>query len=59
MTSLNTVHDMDLNTQRHSCIPDSTNFTSTVYIRHIQPIHIFYDLQILINKTSKTMIFVQ
>ena len=24
-----------------SCIPDSTNFTSTVYIRHIQPIHIF------------------
>ena len=45
MTSLNTVHDMDLYTQRHSghefCIPDSNNFTSTVYIRHIQPIHIF------------------
>ena len=45
MTSSNTVHDTDLYTQRHSvresCIPDSTNFTSTVYIRHIQPIHIF------------------
>ena len=46
MTSLNTVHDTDLYIQRHSvthefCIPDSTNFTSTVYIRHIQPIHIF------------------
>ena len=45
MTLLNTVHDTDLYTQRHSvlesCIPDSTNFTSTVYIRHIQPIHIF------------------
>ena len=45
MTSLNTVHDTDLYTQRQfvheSCIPDSTNFTFTVYIRHIQPIHIF------------------
>ena len=45
MTSLNTVHDTALYTQRHfdrkSCIPDSTNFTSTVYIRHFQPIHIF------------------
>ena len=45
MTSLNTVHDTDLYTQRHSvresCIPDPTNFTSTVYIRRIQPIHIF------------------
>ena len=45
MTSLHTVHDTDLYTHRHSvresCITDSTNFTSTVYIRHIQPIHIF------------------
>ena len=36
MTSLNTVHDTHLYTQRHSvhesCIPDSTNITSTVYI---------------------------
>ena len=45
MTSLNTVHDTDLYTQRHSVressIPDSTNFTFSVYIRHIQPIYIF------------------
>ena len=45
MTSLNTVHDTDLYTQRHSVresfIPDSTNVTSTVYIGHIQPIYIF------------------
>ena len=45
MALLNTVNDTDLYTQRHSvresCIPDSTNFTFTVYIRHIQPIHIF------------------
>ena len=45
MMSLNTVHDTDLYTQRHSVhessIPESTNFTSTVYIRHIQPIQIF------------------
>ena len=45
MTSLNTVHDTDLYTQRYSVreswIPVSTNFSSTVYIRHIQPIHIF------------------
>ena len=45
MTSLNTVHDTDLYTQPHSvhetCIPDSTNFNSTAYIRNIQPIHIF------------------
>ena len=66
MTSLNAVHDTDLYTHCHSvresCIPDSTNFTSTVYIRHIQPIHIFiiyYNLQIIINITSKTPIFVQ
>ena len=45
MTSLNTVHDTDLYTQRHSvresCILVSTNFISTVYTRHIQLIHIF------------------
>ena len=56
MTLLNTVHDTDLYTQRHSvresCIPYSTNFTSTFYIRHIQPIHIFIIYKfIIINRT--------
>ena len=45
MPSLNTVYDTYLYTQRHSvhesCILVSTNFISTVYIRRIQPIHIF------------------
>ena len=34
------IHSVTLFTHE-SCIPDSTNFISTVYIRHIQPIHIF------------------
>ena len=45
MTSSNIVHDTDMYTQcrcvRESCILVSTNFISTVYIRHIQPIRIF------------------
>ena len=43
MTSSISVYDMASYTQPHSgpVFTDSTNFTFTVYIRQIQPIHIF------------------
>ena len=58
MTSSNSVHDMASYTQPHSgpVLTDSTNFTFTVYIRQVQPIHIFIRLfteKIKINITYK------
>ena len=35
------VYTASLCLSRESCIPDSNNFISTVFIRHIKPIHIF------------------
>ena len=57
MTSSNSVYDMASYTQLHSgpVFTDSNNFTFTVYIRQIQPIHMFIRLftQIKINITYK------
>ena len=57
MTSSNSVYDMASYTKPLSgpVFTDSTNFTFTVYIRQIQPIHIFIRLftQITIIITYK------
>ena len=55
MTPSNSAHDMASYTQPRPVFTDSTNFTFTVYIRLIQPIHIFIGLftQTEINITNK------